>query len=584
MPMMIRARYWASTVVKKTKKRVPFEIREPWRAGDDRVPLYYSSPDLSAVLNEIIALPGWGKGKAGKSVLLTITDESPAGETNYVTFSDWSRGEKSMKCAARLEVFPTVYDTFLGKELVSRVTGSSAVIDLCSLIDTDTYVEYGSAPGRYTERTEEHPARPGGTAFSITLQGLEKDREYYYRLRFRRAGEGPYAAGPEGRFHTPRAPGERFRFAIQSDEHIFNTYKLPENRKNQELYRLTRENMKKYGYDFCISLGDFANTELYTGRNAEHFEEAFDRYLLQRRYLAPLSRSLPLYLVIGNHEGENGWYYASGTAQTKLLAVVSTLARKALVPNPEPDGFYTGNEENVPGIGLREDYFAWQWGDALFVCLDPFWYTPFKPHPHLSDDRYDLPPTLDGWTWTLGKAQYDWLYETLHRSKARWKLVFIHHLVSTTTPAYAERAPYYGRGGIEIAKYKVAGNPSFEWGGEDEQGRNIFSRKRPGWRHGPIHDLLVAEGVSILFHGHDHLYARQSLDGVVYQECPQPLNSQDYGYRKIARYEHGKILPNAGHLRVTVSPDRLEVAYIRTFLPGEGENGKVGYTYTLERR
>ena len=35
----------------------------------------------------------------------------------------------------------------------------------------------------------------------------------------------------------------------------------------------------------------------------------------------------------------------------------------------------------------------------------------------------------EGWDWTLGKTQYDWLFDTLHGSQARWKLVFIHHLV-----------------------------------------------------------------------------------------------------------------------------------------------------------
>jgi hypothetical protein len=38
----------------------------------------------------------------------------------------------------------------------------------------------------------------------------------------------------------------------------------------------------------------------------------------------------------------------------------------------------------------------------------------------------------------------------------------------------------------------------------------------------PIHQLLAENRVSIVFHGHDHLYTKQDRDGVVYQEVPQP--------------------------------------------------------------
>ena len=27
-----------------------------------------------------------------------------------------------------------------------------------------------------------------------------------------------------------------------------------------------------------------------------------------------------------------------------------------------------------------QDYYAWTWGDALFVVIDPYWYTTTKPY------------------------------------------------------------------------------------------------------------------------------------------------------------------------------------------------------------
>ncbi|MCY2952886.1 MAG: hypothetical protein NTU53_13060 [Planctomycetota bacterium] len=38
----------------------------------------------------------------------------------------------------------------------------------------------------------------------------------------------------------------------------------------------------------------------------------------------------------------------------------------------------------------------------------------------------------------------------------------------------------------------------------------------------PIRQLLVQNHVNIAFQGHEHLYAKQDLDGIVYQEVPQP--------------------------------------------------------------
>jgi hypothetical protein len=104
--------------------------------------------------------------------------------------------------------------------------------------------------------------------------------------------------------------------------------------------------------------------------------------------------SVPLYLILGNHEGEVGWGL-DGTANN--LAVMASNTRKLYYPNPLPNNFYSGNTEEEPFVGLRENYYAFEWGDALFVVLDPFWYTLKKPD----------------WGWTLGPEQYNWFSKTL---------------------------------------------------------------------------------------------------------------------------------------------------------------------------
>ena len=224
-----------------------------------------------------------------------------------------------------------------------------------------------------------------------------------------------------------------------------------------------------------------------------------------------------------------------------------------------PNGFYSGDSAEEPFVGKRASWYAWNWGDALFVVLDPYWYTKTKS-------------SNDGWTYTLGERQYKWLQETLSSSRATFKFVFIHNLVGGLDGQM--------RGGIEAA-------PFFEWGGRNPDGTMVFGQKRSGWSM-PIHQLLVQHGVTAVFHGHDHLYARQELDGVVYQEVPQPSAKNFSSGPSLATQYHyavGTILSSSGHIRVTVGPDRVTTRYVRACLPknetATRKNGQVDDTWSI---
>jgi hypothetical protein len=234
--------------------------------------------------------------------------------------------------------------------------------------------------------------------------------------------------------------------------------------------------------------------------------------------------------------------------------------RKQYFPNPVPDDFYTGNATKHPEAGLRQDYYAWEWGDALFIVLDPFWFTATQRGQR------------DNWKRTLDAEQYQWLQRTLENSRARFKFVFIHNLVGGTDSQ--------GRGGAEAA-------PFYEWGGRNADGSDGFAQNRPGWP-APIHQLLVQNKVDIVFHGHDHLFAKQDLDGVVYQEVPQPgmpgngnapRSAVEYGYVS------GIIFGSPGYLRITVAPEKVTADLVYSCLPRDEianrKNGQVVYTYTI---
>jgi hypothetical protein len=135
------------------------------------------------------------------------------------------------------------------------------------------------------------------------------------------------------------------------------------------------------------------------------------------------------------------------------------------------------------------------------------------------------------------------------------------------------------RGGVEVARL-------WEWGGKNTEGENEFAEQRPGWDM-PIHDLLVKHEVSIVFHGHDHLFIKQDLDGIVYQEVPQPGHprsgntntAKEYGYLS------GEIQSSSGFLRVRVGNNETRADYVRTYLPAAEsqvrKNGDVSYSYSV---
>lgn len=164
----------------------------------------------------------------------------------------------------------------------------------------------------------------------------------------------------------------------------------------------------------------------------------------------------------------------------------------------------------------------------------------------------------------------------LETSDATFKFIFSHQLVGGIHTGE-------GRGGIEMAPY-------YEWGGKNRDDNWGFDTKRAGW-YKPIHQLMVENNVSAFFHGHDHVFVKQELDGVVYQVLPQPSNTNYRNGDKIAAeggYFSGTVLGNSGHLRVTVSSDDVLVEYIRAYLPGdEGagrRNGEVGYSYRIKKK
>ncbi len=379
-----------------------------------------------------------------------------------------------------------------------RPTADSITLNIRSAGARSGVVECGEIRQPFT-------VEAGGTA-EVRLSGLAPGRREWK------------IGSCHGSFRTARRPGEPFTFTAQADSHLDGSC-IP------ELYRTMLANIASENPDFNIDLGDTFMTGKHPSR-----ESAAKQYLAQRYYFGLIGNHVPLFLVLGNHDGEE----VKRAGETEL-ADWSRSMRMKYFSNPEPDGFYTGNNRHL------QNYYAWNWGDALFVVLDPYTYSTST---HGGRDLENM---------TLGDEQFSWLEKTLRESSAGFKFIFIHQLTGGLGAG--------NRGGAEAAHLH-------QWA--------------------RVHELLRRHHVDIVFHGHDHFYARQETDGVIYQLVPQGATrnfrrhfAEEYGYKE------GDFLPNDGHLLVSVSPAKVTVSYIASAVESMARrgavNGEVKKTYSLQK-
>ncbi|RPJ08149.1 MAG: hypothetical protein EHM28_05115 [Spirochaetaceae bacterium] len=421
--------------------------------------------------------------------------------------------------------------------VLGRPTTTSIAARVIIPAGSPAVIEYGSTSGSYTQKTVEIKSSRE-TPATFVLSGLKSDSRYYYRVRYTAAGVAKTT--PEHSFITARTGSSPYTFVIQSDSHLLNKADKP-------LYAQDMADMAALKPDFFFDLGD---TFLADKDPATPYSVINSIYYEQLPYLSAVAQSSPLFLVIGNHEGEYG-YLLNNTKDN--MSVYSALSRKQFYPNPVPDSFYSGNTASEPFIGQPENYYAFTWGDTLYVALDPYRYTLKDPAQ-----------TRDSWDWTIGDAQYKWFKATLESSTAKYKFVFAHHAIGNI------------RGGAKVAGL-------FEWGGQDQRGKNLLAEKRPGWTKS-IQQIMNDTHVTIFFQGHDHIFSREKAGDVVYQTLPKPAEKIPDQESNVSYYEGGDNQINTGFLQVSVSPQNVRVDYHRPYVAGMPDNKDIGivYSYTVD--
>ena len=454
--------------------------------------------------------------------------------------------------------------------ILGSPTETSVTLSVHAIKVSRITIQYGEQPGIYNKVTESFSSSDGYPIVAL-IKNLIPDRRYYYRIQYWRDGQSSSQKGGEYSFQTARSKGSTFSFGVQGDSHPERATKM----FNKELYIKTMNLVAEERPDFYIMMGDDFSLDRLISRNTFTQKTVDEKYYTQRnQFLNLIGHSTALFLVNGNHEHASKLSFGTKYHNVPLFAAN---ARNKFFSLPAPDDFYSGDLEVIEGVdgdGLLRDYYAWTWGDALFVTIDPYWHSPVYV-----DGGPGKNTPKNTWDASIGDAQYAWLKKTLEESDARYKFIFSHHVNGT------------GRGAAKMAH-------STEWGGYNRSGTNWeFDKYRPDWKL-PIHQLMVKNNVTIIFQGHDHIYSREMLDGIVYQSVPNPadntytpFNCSSYDTDRItfpgASYnpDYGVVFPNSGYLNVTVSPDQVRVDYIRSFLPKDEVsghvNGELAYSYKL---
>jgi predicted phosphodiesterase len=382
-------------------------------------------------------------------------------------------------------------------KLFKTPTSTSAQFTITSPAAGTAYLEYGLKAGAYTYRTANLSLKKGAENL-ISISGLKSSTKYFARLRYLYSGK-VFAVTSATSFTTAsavNAANANSIFAIQADPHM-------DENSSADVYNKTLDLIATSGAAFLIDLGDIFMVDKLADKSEANIRA---RYVLMKGFYERL-KNVPLKIVLGNHDGELGY----SNFNTKKYRA-----------------------EYFPAQTNEVSYFAHVESNVLHIGLDPFTYTTTNPK-------------ADGWQWTLGKTQYDWLVNVLKNSKEQYKFVYIHHLLVGDAQS---------RGGTHIASFN-------EWGGKNMDGSDGFEKMRPGWGK-PIHQLLKENGVSIVFKGHDHLYVKEELDGIIYQTLPQPSHPGDATNSAVQYgYGAGKVVGGSGYLKVQTNSTEAKVDFVK---------------------
>jgi len=318
---------------------------------------------------------------------------------------------------------------------------------------------------------------------------------------------------------TQREPGESFSVALLTDTHIGADLTFY-NQGDPVVLRKVGMQIKDSRPDFIFNIGDVVDFHQY-GFEIHPSDSALRAaYLNYRSLLGEAIGQASHFQVIGNWDGENGWFTGEEIAASRVQ-------RHLYMPGPSSDTYPEGGS-------TEGGYYAFTWGDALFIVLNVQSFTTTMLSLSSSGGDPD--------DWTLGEEQLAWLKTTLESASSKWRFIFIHHTVGGAAGTVSNSI--YGRGGGQAAHV-----------GEQET----------------VHQLMIDYEVDVFFYGHDHVFTDMVVDDIHYTlpgsaGAPWIFSEFETGYTQYWGV--------SGWSKVDVTPDSVHVQFIDV-------NGNLIHDYTL---
>ena len=336
--------------------------------------------------------------------------------------------------------------------------------------------------------------------------------KYEYRISLKAGPEQTIRPVAQGSFRTQRFGPATYTAVLITDPHT--GYFPLGSRPALTLDRVVQNAAQVKG-EFVLDLGD--NVAWRGSREYAQTDSsgAFAAYVQYRRQIGPLSLNAPHFAVIGNWGGESGKF------PEKNIQLVGAV-RRALLPGPNHLTYPQGGSEG-------EDYYAFSWGDALYILLNIQTYSKPSNPKALASLMSDVNRIEE---WTLGEKQMAWFETTLRRATERYRFVCMHH------PAGGKAGDAlnteYGRGGARA------------WNTGEQM---------------KIHALMKKHKVQIFFYGHDHVFVDDVVEGIHYTlpgSCGAPwkFTKAETGYERF--------WPDSGHAQLDVTPEKATVTFVNT--------------------
>lgn len=476
---------------------------------------------------------------------------------------------------------PALY--FQTGAMIGRVTDFDAVVNLVTASNLPqqvlTRVRWASDITELPTSPHVSPIVTGmmpSAAIELPISGLSPNARYACRVEYA-AAQSPqqwHVLEPATTFQSQKNAGRTFSFAVMGDAHWGQVGNVPRNGARWHAGINTMKEIARADcHDFTVELGDAPFPSVVS------YDAALQKYVEYREYIAAVAQRMPIYMALGNHECEAGFYQRGtddpaeqGALWNRLTAeqyrqLWCTQARQTCIPNPRGDTYPEGGE-GAPGYDSFADWFgvagpwnegaprshlqnfyAWTWGDALFIVLDPFRYT------RVGSVWFPNSPSQ----YSLGPTQMQWLEDVLASSTATWKFIFAHHQV--------------GGGLINRAGHLIEdGGDGYAYG----RGSAIEAA-RPETEQARIHELMLLHNVQFFVYGHDHGFTHSLLDGIHYLGCGRPTHLNDWWPNSGMIDSYGDLLLHGldkswmrglfnvvGYVAFHVEPQRVTLQWIRT--------------------